>query len=188
MLDAMDSVAIVLLAGGEASRFPGKLGHPIEGRPMLTRCLDRLRASGRPVYVAARGSFPATLEAQIDAPLIVDRHPGAGPLRAFLDACAVIRAERLFAIAADQPNIDAGFIARVSAAWQKGDEAVVPEHDGNVEPLAAVYDRRAALREGFGLRATRNHGVRDLIARLRARFVQCPSDYFRNVNRLEDLP
>jgi molybdopterin-guanine dinucleotide biosynthesis protein A len=187
MLAAMDSVAIVLLAGGAASRFPGKLEHPIDGRPMLARCLARLGASGRPVYVAARGSFPAELEAQIDAPLIVDRHPGAGPLRAFLDACAVIRAERLFAVAADQPNVDAGLIAHLSAAWQKDDEAVVPEHDGRVEPLAAVYDRRAALREGFELRASRNYGVRDLIARLRARFLRCPGDYFHNVNRLEDL-
>lgn len=184
----MDSVAIVLLAGGAASRFPGKLEHRIEGRAMLVRCFERLRASGRPVYVAAGGCFSPELDAQLDAPTIVDRHPRAGPLRAFLDACAAIRAERLFAVAADQPNLDASLIARLSAAWREGDEAVVPEHHGKFEPLAAVYDRRAALREGFELRASRNYGVRDLIARLRARFLPCPSAYFHNVNRPEDLP
>lgn len=184
----MDSVAIVLLAGGAASRFPRKLEHRIDGRPMLARSFDRLRAYGRPVYVAARGSFSPELDAQIDAPLLVDRHPGGGPLRAFLDACAVIRAPRLFAVAADQPNVDASLLARLSAAWRDGDEAVVPQHDGKIEPLAAIYDRRAALREGFELRASRKNGVRDLIARLRARFVTCESDYFHNVNRPEDLP
>src|SRR5215831_16946716 len=108
----MDNVAIVLLAGGEASRFPGKLEHRIEGDPMLARSFDRLCATGRPVYVAARGSFSPQLDARIDAPLIVDRHPGGGPLRGFLDACAVIRADRVFAVAADQPNVDAHLIAR----------------------------------------------------------------------------
>lgn len=185
---AVDSVAIVLLAGGAASRFPGKLERRIDGRPMLVRCFDRMRASGRPVYVAARGSFSPELDARLDAPLLVDRHPGGGPLRAFLDACAVIPADRLFAVAADQPNVDANLIDRLSAAWRKGDEAIVPEHDDEIEPLAAVYDRRAALREGFELRASRRHAVRDLVARLRARFVTCEREYFHNVNRPEDLP
>jgi molybdenum cofactor guanylyltransferase len=185
---AMDSVAILLLAGGDASRFPGKLEHQIEGRPMLARCFDRLRASGHPVYVAARGSFSPPLDAQIDAPLLVDRHPGAGPLYALLDACGTVRADRVFAVAADQPNIDAALVARLTAAWQEGDEAVVPEHDGKIEPLAAVYDRRAALREGFELRTSRNHAVRDLVGRLHARFLPCARDYFHNVNRPEDLP
>jgi len=184
----MDSVAILLLAGGDASRFPGKLERQIEGRPMLARCFDRLRASGHPVYIAARGSFSPPLDAQLDAALLVDRHPGAGPLHALLDACATIRADRLFAVAADQPNVDAALVARLTAAWNEGDEAVVPRHDDNIEPLAAVYDRRAALREGFELRASHRHGVRDLVARLRARFLPCARDYFYNVNRPEDLP
>jgi molybdopterin-guanine dinucleotide biosynthesis protein A len=185
---AMDSLAILLLAGGDATRFPGKLERHIEGRPMLARCFDRLRASGHPVYIAARGSFAPPLDAQLDAPLIVDRHPGAGPLYALLDACAAIRTDRVFAVAADQPNVDARLVARLIAAWRTDDEAVVPQHDVNIEPLAAVYDRRAALREGFGLRASGSRAVRDLVGRLRARFLPCARDYFYNVNRPEDLP
>jgi molybdopterin-guanine dinucleotide biosynthesis protein A len=100
----------------------------------------------------------------------------------------VIRAERVFAVAADQPNFDASLIVRLNQAWRAGDEAVVPEHDGNIEPLAAVYDRRAALREGFELRASRRNAVRDLVARLRTRFLRCEAAYFHNVNRPEDLP
>lgn len=184
----MDDVAIVLLAGGEASRFPGKLERRIEGRPMLARVFDRLRASGLPVYVAARGSFSSKIDAEIDAPLLVDRHPGAGPLHALLDACAVVRAARLFAVAADQPNVDARLVERLNDAWRAGDEAVVPEHGGKIEPLAAAYDRCAALREGFELRASRKNAVRDLVARLRTRFLRCESAYFYNVNRPEDLP
>jgi molybdopterin-guanine dinucleotide biosynthesis protein A len=185
---AVDSVAIVLLAGGSASRFPRKLEQRIDGRPMLARCFDRLRASGRPVYIAARGSFSPDLDEQLDAPLLVDRHPGGGPLRAFLGACGIIREDWIFAVAADQPNVDANLIERLSGAWREGDEAVVPQHERGIEPLAAVYDRRAALREGFELRASRRHAVRDLVAQLRTRFVAFEREYFHNVNRPEDLP
>jgi molybdopterin-guanine dinucleotide biosynthesis protein A len=53
----MDSTAIVLLAGGEARRFPGKLEFGVAGRPMLAHCYDRVRATGWPVFIAAKGSF-----------------------------------------------------------------------------------------------------------------------------------
>ncbi len=182
----MDSVAILLLAGGEARRFPGKLAHAIDGEPMLVRCFRRLRETGRPVYVAAKGSFPRDIDAAIEGPMIVDRRPGCGPLAAFLDACCTIEAERVFAVAADQPNLEAAVLDRIAAAWQPGDEAVVPEHAGGIEPLAALYDRTAALREGFELRG--KGAMRDLIERLAARFVSCDAQSFHNVNEIGDLP
>jgi molybdopterin-guanine dinucleotide biosynthesis protein A len=181
----MDEIAVLLLAGGQASRFPGKLERKIDGEPMLTRCYRHVRATGWPVYVAAKGAFPPALDAQIDAPMILDRRPHGGPLRAFLDACAAIFARRVFAIAADQPELDARVLQHLCAAWQAGDEAVVPQHGGSIEPLAALYDRRAALREALDLRT--GGAMRDLVARLAARFVACDAKYFHNVNRPEDL-
>lgn len=183
----MDEIVILLLAGGEASRLPGKLERAIDGQPMLARCYERVRATGWPVYVAAKGSFSRALDAQIDAPMILDRRPHGGPLRAFLDACAAIHARHVFAIAADQPELDAAVLQRLYAALQAGDEAAVPRHDGAIEPLAALYDRGAALREAFDLGAAGNGAMRDLVARLDARFVECEARYFRNVNRPEDL-
>jgi molybdopterin-guanine dinucleotide biosynthesis protein A len=180
--------AIVLLAGGEARRFPGKLAHPVDGRPMLALVYERVRAAGWPVYIAGKGSFARELDAKLDAPLVIDRRSGGGPLSALLATCSQIRAERVFAVAADQPRLDANLLRRLDAAWQPGDEAVVPEHGGGIEPLAAAYERRALLREGFELRATGSNGLRDVIARVAARFVPCDAGYFHNVNRIEDLP
>jgi molybdopterin-guanine dinucleotide biosynthesis protein A len=183
----MDNVAIVLLAGGYASRFPHKLEHPIAGRPMFVHCYERIRQAGWPVYVAARASFREELGARIDAPVIVDRNPGAGPLLAFVDACETIEAERIFAVAADQPELEGALLQRVAAAWRNGDEAAVPQHDGAIEPLAALYDRCATLREAVALRTDRKSAMRDLVGRLNARFVACDAQYFRNVNRPQDL-
>lgn len=184
----MDSVAVVLLAGGEARRFARKLEHVIEGRALLAHCYERVRAAGWPVYVAGKASFPSQLDAQIDAPLLIDRRPGAGPLGAFVGACAVIRAERVFAIAADQPAVDAPLLARLAGSWRTGDEAIVPQHDGRIEPLTALYDRIAILRQAFELRKARKNAMCDLIARLSTRLVACDSRHFLNVNRFADLP
>jgi molybdopterin-guanine dinucleotide biosynthesis protein A len=182
-----ENLAVLLLAGGEARRFPGKLERIVDGAPMLVRCYECLGAAGWPVWIAGKASFPLELDASIPAPLIVDRRPGKGPLRAFLDACTMLRADRVFAIAADQPNLDARVLHRLVAAWRPGDEAVVPSHDNAIEPLAALYDRKAALREGFELRASGRSAMRDLIGRLAARFVPFDSRCFHNVNYAKDL-
>lgn len=183
-----EATVIVLLAGGEARRFPGKLEHPVDGRPMIVHLFERVRTAGRPVYVAGKGSFSPAVDARLEAPLLIDRHPRGGPLNALLSACAMIRASRVFALAADQPRLDAGVLERLAAAWRPGDEAVVPEHDGRVEPLAALYGRLAILREGFALRRTGANAMRDLLARIAVRFVAFDSSYFHNVNRMTDLP
>jgi molybdopterin-guanine dinucleotide biosynthesis protein A len=181
------STAIVMLAGGDARRFPGKLEQTIDGEPMILRCYRNLRASMLPVYVAARGPFAPQIEALLDAPRLVDRDPGSGPLRAFASACDAIRAERCFAVAADQPRLDASVLRRLLAALRPGDDAVVPIHDGRIEPLAALYDRAAVVRADRALRERDKAAMRDLVDAIAARFVPVEREYFYNVNRPGDL-
>jgi molybdenum cofactor guanylyltransferase len=183
----MAETAILLLAGGKSERFPGKLEHAIEGEPMIVRVYRKLRVSQWPIYVAGK-PFSAHVGAQLDAPLLIDRWPGSGPLAALFSACDTLRAERVFAIAADQPQLDAGVLQRLHAAWQSGDEAVVPEHDGRIEPLAALYARAAVLREGSALVEQGNAAMHSLVERIAARFVPMRAEYFHNVNTAADLP
>jgi molybdopterin-guanine dinucleotide biosynthesis protein A len=183
----MAETAVILLAGGEAVRFPEKLEHRIDGKAMLEQAYDRVRGAGWPVYVAGKGSFSRELDAHLQAPLFIDRKRGRGPLHAFLGVCANVRERRLFAVGGDQPHIDLDVMHRLAAAWEHGDEAVVPTHDGRIEPLGALYDRAAALSAGFELRNAGSPGMRDLIGRLAARFLPCDARCFRSVNRPEDL-
>ncbi|MGA9273714.1 MAG: molybdenum cofactor guanylyltransferase [Candidatus Cybelea sp.] len=182
-----EATVIVLLAGGEARRFPGKLEYPVDGGPMIAQLFERVRTTGWPVYVAGKGSFSPAVDARLEAPLLIDRHPLGGPLNALLSACTMIRASRVFALAADQPRLDAGMLERLAASWRPGDEGVVPEHEGRIEPLAALYGRLAILREGFALRRTGANAMRDLVARIAVRFAAFDSSYFYNVNRMTDL-
>jgi molybdenum cofactor guanylyltransferase len=182
----MADAAIVILAGGAATRFPGKLEREIGGTPMLLRVYERLRGA-RPIYIAGNGGFPDALDARLDCTLIVDRQPGRGPLAALVGACGAIDAPCVFAVAADLPNIDAALLDELERARVDGDEAVVPEHDGGIEPLAALYDRTAILKCGFALLEENKSAMRDLLAGLRVRYVPMESTRFVNVNRPADL-
>jgi len=183
----MDDAAILLLAGGEARRFPGKLERAVEGEPMILRSYRRLRDAPWPIYVAAKGTFPAAIDAALEAPLVIDRRPANGPLAALRSACSLIASRWIFAIAADMPNLDAHILGALAFAYREGDEAVVPQHDGQIEPLAALYDRRAIIREGSALLRDRRYAMRDFVECIAARFVPLDKFYFRNINRETDL-
>ncbi|MEO6835338.1 MAG: molybdenum cofactor guanylyltransferase [Candidatus Tumulicola sp.] len=179
--------AIVILAGGAATRFPGKLERCIDGEPMLLRVYRNARATAWPVYIAGGGSFAPEIAARLDAPALADRWPGGGPLRALLSACEAIGYDRVFALAGDEPRADRTLLEALAAAWQAGDEAVVPEHGGRIEPLAALYARTAVLRAGRMAIAWGDDAMRALVERAKTRFVPVSQSYFVNVNTPEDL-
>ena len=105
--------AILLLAGGSATRFPGKLEHDIEGQPMIVRVFAKLARGPWPVYVAGKGSFAPPVDAALCAPLLIDRWSPRGPLYALLSACPFIPADRIFAVAADQPQLEPSVLERL---------------------------------------------------------------------------
>jgi molybdopterin-guanine dinucleotide biosynthesis protein A len=177
---------VAILAGGEATRFPGKLSLPAGDAPLLLR-VARNVALGREAVVAAKGSFEPELDARLELPLVIDRRPGRGPLAGFLSALAVLRAPRVFAIAGDAPLIERDFLEQLEAAWRDGDEALVPVHrvDGRdqVEPLCALYARSAVLREGPRVLRDEGGSLRALLRRIRTRLFRVDEAFFlRSVN------
>lgn len=178
--------AVVLLAGGAASRLPGKLERVVGGKPLILHTFEALHRLGWPTYVAVSRRHSPTMLSALRATPIYDAWPSRGPLWAFLDACTQIEAERVFAVAADLPQIDAAVPQRLAAVWQSGDEAVVPQHAGGVEPLAALYERAALLRAARSL-SPRQRAMRDVLAALRVRYEPMDPRYFTNVNTPDDL-
>jgi molybdopterin-guanine dinucleotide biosynthesis protein A len=190
MPDRSAHLAVIVLAGGEATRLPGKLALDAGDVPMLVRVVRNV-APGRAVTLSCKGALPANLAALIDAPAVVDRWALRGPLSGLLSTMSELRAPWVAAVAGDAPFVDAAFIDRLEAAIQPGDEAVVPYHlaDGKrrIEPLAALYAREAFVREGLPQLLAGNGALRAVIDRLRARFVEIDDDrIFANVNTPDD--
>lgn len=183
---ADDDLTIVILAGGRATRLPGKLAIPIAGEPLLARVYHNVLRSA-PVVIAGAGSFDPQLDALLDCPVIIDRWPGQGPLAALLSASYEVSSRWIFAVAGDAPHVTSDVIDALLEAREAGDEAVVGEHDGRLEPLAALYDREALARHGPDVLHDANGSMHALLDRLCVRRVALPADRFININTPADL-
>ena len=181
MIDA----AVCVLAGGEATRLPGKLALPAGEVPMLVRVVRNVRGE-RPVWLSVKGPLPEELDALLDAPRVQDRWALRGPLSGLLSTFDAMDAEWVFACAGDAPFLTAVFVDRLAAYASPDLEAVVPAHDDEgrrIEPLAALYRREAFLREGLPLLESGQGALRLVIDRLKTRFVRVDDErIFANVN------
>lgn len=187
MAGAEAPIGVVLLAGGEASRLPGKLELNAGGVPLILRVYRNVRPAG-PVYVCAKGGFPREIDAALDCPIIVDRWPRRGPLAALYGVLDRVREPRAFVVAADAPFVDAGVARELAGAWEEGIQAVVPVNTlGRLEPLCALYDRVALLDAARSVLATGSGGVAAAVERLQAKRVRLSNErVFTNVNTLTD--
>ncbi len=133
------------------------------------RATATCKAAALPIYVAARGPFAPEIDALIDAPRRRSLVRGAGPLARLRVG---LRCRRAPSAASPSRRIsralEAAVLQRLMAAWRSGDEAVVPTHDGRIEPLAALYDRAAVVREEPGAAPRRQRPrCTTLVARVR---------------------
>ncbi|HEY7981436.1 MAG TPA: molybdenum cofactor guanylyltransferase [Candidatus Eremiobacteraceae bacterium] len=183
---------IVVLAGGNATRLPGKLALPIDGEPMLARVLHALSATGAPCLVAAGTRIPDAIAADDAVRVVYDEYPGEGPLAALVSAAAAVRTPYFFAVAGDMPGIDAAFIGRVVAAAEAAHwpDAIVPLHpEGTLEPLAALYKREPWVMSARAALAKNRRNVSAALDGLRVAYYQIvPEDEpaLANVNTPSD--
>jgi molybdopterin-guanine dinucleotide biosynthesis protein A len=159
--------------------------------PLIVRVFESL-SPGRETFVSCKGTFPAPIDAALDAPLVVDHRPLLGPVGGLVSTMARMRSRLVFAAAGDAPFVTPELIGALAAELRRGDDAVVPEHlagDGTprMEPLAALYDRRAFLRAATASLREGKGSMHDVLARLVVRRVRFGDvQPFRNINTAAD--
>ncbi len=117
-----DGIGVCILAGGEATRLPGKLFLDAGDVPMLVRVYRNV-SPGRETWISTKGALPAEIDAALDAPMVVDRWTAARPaLGLALDHERDAHAEWVFACAGDAPFVDASFVDRLAAHVDAGRE------------------------------------------------------------------
>jgi CTP:molybdopterin cytidylyltransferase MocA len=119
-------IAAVVLAAGEGRRYGGlKQLHPVDGRPMLERVLERLAATGPQHRVVVLGARAGTILERIDLhgarPLVCDRWDAgqAASLHTGLEALPA-EADWALVVLGDGPNLDGRAVERMTAAAVHG--------------------------------------------------------------------
>lgn len=179
-MPAASRVSIILLAGGEARRLPGKLGLQLDGEPLLLRSYRRLTAgTSRACVISVHSALDPDLRSQLHAPLVEDRYGRCGPLGGLLSAAESLDSPLFFAAAGDLPFVQASFIDRLEQCYDElcaaaavRPAAVIPRRpDGSVEPLAALYETARFIE---GARSALQRGERKVTAAL----TDAPVSYF----------
>jgi len=128
-----------ILIGGKSSRFGSdKAFMEFRGRSAAESLTRRLSAVVEDVWLVADRAEKLNIEG---AETVVDLIPDCGPLGGLYTALHFSRCDYCFLTACDLPFLEA---ALVHALWEAREDAdvVIPEHDGRVEPTAALYHQR----------------------------------------------
>lgn len=184
-------VTLAVQAGGRSSRMgQDKALIPLGGVPLIEHVLRR--AAGLAGEILITTNQPADL-AYLGVRLVLDREPGAGALPGLLTALEAARGETVLLLACDLPFVCRPLLEHLLSLAREA-EVVVPQWNGNLEPLHAVYSRtctnavRAAVQAG-------QRRMTDILPRLTLRVVDQaaiaqfdPSGRsFFNINTPQDL-
>lgn len=196
MPSVIDSVTeplgVVVLAGGAATRFPGKLRADAGGVTLLERVVRNVAPAATELIVAAGADVDAELGSRFGLRFVADRVAGHGPLGGLLSTLPQFHARWVFAVAGDAPFVDAAVITTLLRERRDGDEAIVPAHGSGdrrrTEPLAALYEREAFLREGQAVFDLGRGALKAVLERLRVRYVEFAAGerLFANINTAAD--
>lgn len=125
----------VVLAGGAASRLPGKLGADLGGRPLLAWPLDALGSVCERVAVVCKpGTKLPTVDAERWDEPENPAHPVAGLIHALERAGTPI-----LVCAGDMPFVTATDLELLAAELRPGMTAAVAFADGRLQPLLGAY-------------------------------------------------
>ncbi|HEU5397138.1 MAG TPA: molybdenum cofactor guanylyltransferase [Verrucomicrobiae bacterium] len=131
----------VILAGGKSSRMGrDKAFLQRAGEPLLARQIRLAREAGaEEIFISGRGNVDYS---EFGCRVLQDRFADAGPLAGIERALAESATDFILVLAVDLPEMSAAFLQTLLAECREGIGAV-PGVAGRLEPLAAVYPRRA---------------------------------------------
>lgn len=131
----------VILAGGRSSRMGrDKAWLEVGGRPLIARQVELVRQVGaNEVFISGRVDADYT---SFHCPVLKDRFPEAGPLAGIEAALTAAGSSLVLVLAVDMPHMSADVLQQLIGQCTET-TGVIPQVDGKIEPLAAVYPKSA---------------------------------------------
>ncbi len=133
-------LSAVILAGGESKRMGrDKTFIELAGRTLLALAVEKVRRLGvAEIFISGR---PGRDYSAVAYPVLFDLEPGFGPLGGIERALHECRSPLLLVLAVDLPHITTEFLRKLMTRCDPL-TGVVPQLEGRLEPLAAIYPKR----------------------------------------------
>lgn len=184
----MEEFTVILLAGGKSSRMGSEKGLVLlDGQPMIARVLNTAKGvSGKIFVVSAHDGYK-----KFGYPVFADIHENCGPLGGIHSGLSRSETSWNLVLGCDMPFVTAAFLRYLSSAVGKAD-AVVPVHDGSVEPLCAFYHKSAVMKIE-SLLLNKEWKMQEAVKRLETVFHEVPRSrfdpdiLFKNMNTPADV-
>jgi molybdopterin-guanine dinucleotide biosynthesis protein A len=129
-------ISIAIQAGGRSSRMGSdKALLPIGGKRLIEYVIDRVQPYSDDLFITT--NQPEGLR-DLGLRLVRDDTPGQGALYGLKTAFQAARHENVLVVACDMPLIQPALIRHMSTLVGQVD-VIVPEKQGRLEPLLAVY-------------------------------------------------
>jgi molybdopterin-guanine dinucleotide biosynthesis protein A len=137
------AVTAAILAGGLARRLGGadKSSLLVGGTRIIERQLAALSPIAKEILIVSHA--PARY-AGLGIPVIGDLVPDAGPIGGIYTALLSARTPWVLALGCDMPYVSTRLFEALAGAIDGDVDAVVPRSARGLEPLCAIYARRAA--------------------------------------------
>jgi molybdopterin-guanine dinucleotide biosynthesis protein A len=162
---------------------------PFRGQNLLQLALVKAKQiSPAPIIVGPRERY------SVYGDVIEDQFPGCGPLGGIHAALCAAQSDLNLVLSVDMPLMSADFLRWLLQIAASGKEfAVVPEAEGRMQPLCAIYRRAARCVIEQALK-TGNLKIGDIFPLIPTRYISegeiratgFSPDIFRNVNTPED--
>lgn len=192
-----EKLAAVILAGGRSLRMgQSKATLLLGGEMLLARVVRTVRPLVAEIVIVAAADQTIPLAADLASAVRVvhDRVTGAGPLPAVARGLDAVGTEAAFALACDAPFVRPDVLRYLAGRLDPDAAGVVPEWDGRLQPLVAVYrPRLAAELEALAVRGeARLQAVAELpdvvvVPAPELRGLDPAGDSFRALNTPADL-
>lgn len=133
----------IVLAGGKSSRLgydKARIAQP-DGRPLIAHTVNRLAQVCREVLVVA-DRIERFLNLDLPAPIVSDFLEDTGPLGGIYTALGSMRFSYGLVVACDMPFLNQQLLLHM-ASLPRDYQALVPEFQGRLHPLHAIYAQTA---------------------------------------------
>jgi molybdenum cofactor guanylyltransferase len=186
-------ISAAILAGGEASRFDGRVKSKIiiDGSTIISRIISVIRDLFDELIIVSNN--PEEFSDFRFCSIVQDKILMAGPLGGIHAAMKASSNDSVFVFAGDMPFLNRDIIIKLVDTYKKSDcNALIPVIEENIEPLHSIY--RISLAENLEsyLMSNQSLAVRDYIKTLNVRYLKLEGSEktkiaFTNINRASDI-